>query len=253
MIKSNNKTIALFDEWYMQRNISVGMKEQDVLVELMHKGANPTTRQLHCSMSGNLTVVPTGRVGYRVFPGIGGGLGLLSEYPVCPDTDVLWLRNPFPRLTLNETVDLQISVDRFDGDQWSQTNPLNTGFYMIKSNNKTIALFDEWYMQRTTSVGMKEQYVLVELMHNIKEFLKGWDLGLDFWTPYFSVDFVRIVEILTLFQLFMQIVSNRTLSTRTVSTRTVSTRTVSTRTVSSRTVSTRTVSTHTVSKPNRFD
>ncbi|MFS8025207.1 hypothetical protein Hanom_Chr16g01472241 [Helianthus anomalus] len=24
------------------------------------------------------------RVGYRVFPGIGGGLGLLSEYSVCP-------------------------------------------------------------------------------------------------------------------------------------------------------------------------
>ncbi|KAJ0772083.1 putative nucleotide-diphospho-sugar transferase [Helianthus annuus] len=101
------------------------------------------------------------------------------------DTDVLWLRNPFPRLTLNETVDLQISVDRFNGDQWSQTNPLNTGFYMIKSNNKTIALFDEWYMQRNTSVGMKEQDVLVELMH--KGVFNRLGLGVRFLdTIYFS-------------------------------------------------------------------
>ncbi|KAI3808927.1 hypothetical protein L1987_24890 [Smallanthus sonchifolius] len=83
---------------------------------------------------------------------------------VFTDTDVLWLGNPFPRLTLNETIDLQISVDRFDGNQWSQTNPINTGFYMIKSNNKTIALFDEWYGQRINSTGKKEQDVLFELM-----------------------------------------------------------------------------------------
>ncbi|KAF5800299.1 putative nucleotide-diphospho-sugar transferase [Helianthus annuus] len=83
---------------------------------------------------------------------------------VFTDTDVLWLRNPFPRLTLNETIDLQISVDQFNGNQWSQTNPINTGFYMIKSNNKTIALFDEWYGQRNNSTGKKEQDVLVELM-----------------------------------------------------------------------------------------
>nr|GMC96609.1 putative nucleotide-diphospho-sugar transferase [Ipomoea batatas] len=33
------------------------------------------------------------------------------------DTDVIWLRNPFPRLRdLNETLDLQISTDNFNGD-----------------------------------------------------------------------------------------------------------------------------------------
>ncbi|XP_076927306.1 uncharacterized protein At1g28695-like [Bidens hawaiensis] len=84
---------------------------------------------------------------------------------VFTDVDVLWLRNPFSRLTLNEPVDLQISVDWFNGNQWSQGNPLNTGFYMIKSNNKTSALFDEWYGQRNNSAGMKEQDVLVKLMH----------------------------------------------------------------------------------------
>ncbi|CAH1438863.1 unnamed protein product [Lactuca virosa] len=84
---------------------------------------------------------------------------------VFTDTDVLWLRNPFPHLTLNyETADLQISVDQFNGNQWSQKNPINTGFYMIRSNNKTIALFDKWYGERNKSPGKKEQDVLIELM-----------------------------------------------------------------------------------------
>ncbi|GJW94565.1 putative nucleotide-diphospho-sugar transferase [Tanacetum coccineum] len=84
---------------------------------------------------------------------------------VFTDTDVLWLRNPFTRLSLiNETVDLQISVDRFNGNQWSDKHPINTGFYMIRSNNKTIALFNEWYAQRNNSTGKKEQDVLYELM-----------------------------------------------------------------------------------------
>ena len=80
------------------------------------------------------------------------------------DTDVLWLRNPFPRLVLNETVDLHISVDRFNGNQWSERNPMNTGFYMIRSNNMTIALFEEWYGKKNSSAGKKEQDVLNELM-----------------------------------------------------------------------------------------
>ncbi|KAI3778078.1 hypothetical protein L2E82_07083 [Cichorium intybus] len=81
------------------------------------------------------------------------------------DTDVLWLRDPFPRLNLNNSIDLHISVDKFNGDQWSERDQLiNTGFYMIKSNNRTIALFDEWYARKDNSTGMKEQDVLLELM-----------------------------------------------------------------------------------------
>nr|GMC92924.1 hypothetical protein DM860_010844 [Ipomoea batatas] len=59
------------------------------------------------------------------------------------DIDVIWLRNPFPRLRdLNETLDLQISTDNFNGDDRSESNPINTGFYMVRSNNRTIALFN---------------------------------------------------------------------------------------------------------------
>ncbi|XP_021634184.1 uncharacterized protein At1g28695 [Manihot esculenta] len=81
------------------------------------------------------------------------------------DTDVLWLRNPFPRLSLNESTDLQISTDEFNGDEWSEGNPINTGFYMVRSNNKTISLFESWYARKNSSAGQKEQDVLDRMMH----------------------------------------------------------------------------------------
>ncbi|KAJ8752680.1 hypothetical protein K2173_005569 [Erythroxylum novogranatense] len=76
------------------------------------------------------------------------------------DTDVLWLRNPFERLSSDESTDIQISTDNFNGYQWSEANPINTGFYIIRSNNKTISLFDTWYGMKDNSTGQKEQDVL---------------------------------------------------------------------------------------------
>ncbi|XP_071727232.1 uncharacterized protein At1g28695-like [Rutidosis leptorrhynchoides] len=83
---------------------------------------------------------------------------------VFTDTDVVWLRNPFPYLSLYEDVDLQASVDGFSGDQWAENYGINTGFYMIRSNNKTISLFDEWYDRRNNSTGKKEQDVMNDLI-----------------------------------------------------------------------------------------
>ncbi|XP_052176266.1 uncharacterized protein At1g28695-like isoform X1 [Diospyros lotus] len=82
------------------------------------------------------------------------------------DTDVMWFRNPFTRFSLDETIDMQISCDHFNGDEWSTRNPINTGLYMIRSNNKTIALFDAWYSMKANSIGLKEQDVLAKLFHN---------------------------------------------------------------------------------------
>ncbi|XP_037492114.1 uncharacterized protein At1g28695-like [Jatropha curcas] len=81
------------------------------------------------------------------------------------DTDLMWLRNPFPRLNLNESLDLQISTDSFNGNERSKANHRNTGFYMIRSNNKTISLFESWYARKNSSIGKKEQDVLNEMMH----------------------------------------------------------------------------------------
>lgn len=83
---------------------------------------------------------------------------------VCKDADVIWLRNPFTKLASNETVDIQISTDAFNGDSSSERNSINTGFYLIRSNNKTIALFQKWYDARKNSTGMKEQDVLKNLV-----------------------------------------------------------------------------------------
>lgn len=81
------------------------------------------------------------------------------------DVDVMWLRNPFPMLRKNDSIDLQISTDRFNGNEWSAANPINTGFYMIRSNKKTISLFDAWYARKNNSKGLKEQDVLVNMLH----------------------------------------------------------------------------------------
>lgn len=101
------------------------------------------------------------------------------------DTDVMWMRNPFMMLDKNETEDLQISVDEYNGDPRSQKNLINTGFYFIRSNNRTIDLFRKWYGMKDNSTGMKEQDVLLELMR--KGIFKQLGMRVKFLdTQYFS-------------------------------------------------------------------
>ncbi|KAL5724086.1 hypothetical protein ACHQM5_007393 [Ranunculus cassubicifolius] len=81
------------------------------------------------------------------------------------DIDIMWLRNPFLHLHQNET-DMQISCDKFGTSRWCRYNLINTGFYFVKSNNKTIALYNKWYASRneTKYKGMKEQDVLKSMI-----------------------------------------------------------------------------------------
>ncbi|QCE04818.1 rhamnogalacturonan II specific xylosyltransferase [Vigna unguiculata] len=85
---------------------------------------------------------------------------------VFTDTDVMWLRNPFTRLSKNEREDLQISTDMYNGDPRSKENLINTGFYFVRSSNKTISLFETWYDEKDNSTGKKEQDVLLDLIRN---------------------------------------------------------------------------------------
>ncbi|KAK7277197.1 hypothetical protein RIF29_18348 [Crotalaria pallida] len=85
---------------------------------------------------------------------------------VFTDTDVMWLRNPFTRLSKSEILDIQISTDVYLGNPWSQRHPINTGFYFVRSNNKTISLFETWYRKKDNSTGQKEQDVLQNLFRN---------------------------------------------------------------------------------------
>ncbi|PWZ20580.1 Uncharacterized protein Zm00014a_037262 [Zea mays] len=80
---------------------------------------------------------------------------------VFTDMDVMWLRNPFPKLDRGEGEDLLISADKFNGMPHDYAgNELNTGFFFVVSNDRTVALFDEWHAARQVSAGMKEQDVL---------------------------------------------------------------------------------------------
>lgn len=78
----------------------------------------------------------------------------------------MWLRNPFIRLSKNETEDFQISTDSYLGNPWSEKHPINTGFYFVRSNNKTISLFETWYGQKDNATGKKEQDVLLDLIRS---------------------------------------------------------------------------------------
>ncbi|KAI9112765.1 hypothetical protein K1719_016268 [Acacia pycnantha] len=91
---------------------------------------------------------------------------------VFTDTDVMWLRNPFRRLSNTKTEDLQISTDKYLGNPWSEDHLINTGFYFIRSNNKTISLFETWYSKKDNSTGLKEQDVLLDLIGHYGIFRK---------------------------------------------------------------------------------
>ncbi|GAB2269777.1 hypothetical protein Dimus_004696 [Dionaea muscipula] len=82
------------------------------------------------------------------------------------DTDVMWLRNPFKVLINEAAADIQFSTDRYNGNPKSELNPLNTGFYYVRSNNRTVALFEKWYGQKDSSRGHKEQDVLQNLVRS---------------------------------------------------------------------------------------
>ncbi|KAK7350473.1 hypothetical protein VNO77_09155 [Canavalia gladiata] len=82
------------------------------------------------------------------------------------DTDVMWLRNPLTRLSKDETEDIQISTDKYLGDPWSEMNEINTGFYFVRSNKKTISLFETWYGMKDNAKGKKEQDVLFDLIRS---------------------------------------------------------------------------------------
>ncbi|XP_054781872.1 uncharacterized protein At1g28695-like [Prosopis cineraria] len=82
------------------------------------------------------------------------------------DTDVMWLRNPFTGLNNDTNEDLQISTDNYLGNPRLENHNINTGFYFVRSNNKTISLFETWYGKKDSSKGQKEQDVLEGLIRH---------------------------------------------------------------------------------------
>ena len=67
--------------------------------------------------------------------------------------DVMWLRNSFARLSKNKSEDLQISTDLFLGDPRPEKQLINSGFYYVRSKNKTIKLSNTWRSSLATCKG----------------------------------------------------------------------------------------------------
>lgn len=73
------------------------------------------------------------------------------------DADIMWMRNPFRRLA--EDADIQMTCDKYNGDPFDVRNEANTGFMYIRSNERTIRFYRDWYLSRRFFQGQKEQDV----------------------------------------------------------------------------------------------
>ncbi|KAF7032380.1 hypothetical protein CFC21_043557 [Triticum aestivum] len=77
------------------------------------------------------------------------------------DVDVMWLRNPFRHISLY--ADMVVSTDRFNGDAEALTNAPNTGFYYVKSTNRTVEILRRWRVARSRFPPTRDQAVFNEI------------------------------------------------------------------------------------------
>ncbi|XP_043717835.1 uncharacterized protein At4g15970-like [Telopea speciosissima] len=83
---------------------------------------------------------------------------------VFTDADIMWFRDPFPRLY--KDADFQISCDRFNGNSSDSENYPNGGFTYVKSNIKTMKFYKFWYLSRKTNPGLHDQDVFNKIKHH---------------------------------------------------------------------------------------
>lgn len=78
------------------------------------------------------------------------------------DVDILWFRDPFPRIS--PTAQLVMSSDFFVGDPNSPGNYPNGGLLYVKSCAGTIGFYKHWQSSRERFPGMHEQYVFDKIV-----------------------------------------------------------------------------------------
>ncbi|KAB1212158.1 hypothetical protein CJ030_MR5G018192 [Morella rubra] len=76
---------------------------------------------------------------------------------VSTDTDIMWLRDPFPRFYSD--ADFQIACDQYYGNSHAIKNNANGGFNYVRSNNRTIQFYEFWYRARLIYPGKHDQDV----------------------------------------------------------------------------------------------
>ncbi|XP_050377514.1 uncharacterized protein At4g15970-like [Argentina anserina] len=77
---------------------------------------------------------------------------------VFTDTDIMWLRDPFPQFFPD--ADFQIACDYFRGDSYDVNNLPNGGFTYVISNKRTTKFYNFWYMSRQAYPNNHDQDVL---------------------------------------------------------------------------------------------
>ncbi|KNA21381.1 hypothetical protein SOVF_043670, partial [Spinacia oleracea] len=102
---------------------------------------------------------------------------------VFTDTDVMWLRDPFPHFTLD--ADFQTSCDRFNGNEYDIQNSPNNGYVFVWSNNRTIQFYDFWVSSRHKYRRWNEQEVFNKIKNG--NFVRKLGVKLRFMdTDYFG-------------------------------------------------------------------
>ncbi|KAI4964722.1 hypothetical protein ZWY2020_059779 [Hordeum vulgare] len=77
------------------------------------------------------------------------------------DVDIMWLRNLFRHISLY--ADMAVSTDRFNGDAEALTNAPNTGFYYVRSTNRTVEMLRRWRAARSRFPPTHDQAVFDEI------------------------------------------------------------------------------------------
>ncbi|GJN16913.1 hypothetical protein PR202_gb03939 [Eleusine coracana subsp. coracana] len=99
------------------------------------------------------------------------------------DTDILWFRNPFRHITLY--ADMTCSTDYFRPPTSSPMDKtLNTGFYYMKSTNRSIEMIKYWRAARERFPGDNEQGVFNKIKNELVSKLQARIVALD--TAYFG-------------------------------------------------------------------
>ncbi|KAF7005929.1 hypothetical protein CFC21_021013 [Triticum aestivum] len=84
------------------------------------------------------------------------------------DVDILWFRDPFPRMS--PAAQVVMSSDFFVGDPDSPGNYPNGGLLYVRSCASSIGFYEHWQASRARFPGMHEQYVFDKI---VKEGVPG--------------------------------------------------------------------------------
>ncbi|OWM62690.1 hypothetical protein CDL15_Pgr019984 [Punica granatum] len=89
---------------------------------------------------------------------------------VFTDTDIMWLRSPFPHFYSD--ADFQIACDYYRFSAADKRNSPNGGFTYVRSNNRTVEFYKFWYESRKSFPGQHDQDVLNKIKsHNFLHYI----------------------------------------------------------------------------------